>query len=510
MKRAPKALFSFPSSFFSLGRTVYWIVLLHIHLPLNLMVTLADAHSSLIRLSLLSAVASGLLQAQAPIGVLISEQSRTAFSVQGAGARAQGMGGAFIAVADDATAVSFNPAGLAQLRKPEVSFVGRGFSRRVSFEDFETTTRGRQLAVSDSLSSNRRFDPLFISAALPLRLSGRNLVFQISAQRAFALGENSSRDLQESSQDSPPLPTRRLRQSINQSGEIDLYSLATSYEVSERILLGITYNQWRGNWNLSSTGSKTTGTVTTFVNFVQQNKLDGDNFNLGLIWRWPTWSLGLVHRTPFHADYTFSSTLETNLNSTSLRGDPSTNVGVHWPSSSGIGFAWRPRERWLITADFSETYWSAAKYMTPIGRLNGQNFFDLDKSGRTPNATRFNLGMERLFLRASGAIIPLRCGFSREPQPVVDRITGEQRVIFGLSAGTGFKRGNTTLDLAYRYGWGKRRASQFLEVDQILSRTPPTSLGTERIIEQRLDISFIYQFDRQPVERILRKLFVGN
>ena len=42
-----------------------------------------------------------------------------------------GLGGAFIAVADDATAVSFNPAGLAQLLKPEASFVGRGFRRRI-------------------------------------------------------------------------------------------------------------------------------------------------------------------------------------------------------------------------------------------------------------------------------------------------------------------------------------------------------------------------------------------
>ena len=40
----------------------------------------------------------------------------------GSGARAMGMGGAFIAVADDATAASWNPAGLTQLKRPEISF----------------------------------------------------------------------------------------------------------------------------------------------------------------------------------------------------------------------------------------------------------------------------------------------------------------------------------------------------------------------------------------------------
>ena len=42
----------------------------------------------------------------------------------GSGARALGMGGAFIGVADDATAASWNPGGLIQLETPEISIVG--------------------------------------------------------------------------------------------------------------------------------------------------------------------------------------------------------------------------------------------------------------------------------------------------------------------------------------------------------------------------------------------------
>jgi hypothetical protein len=61
------------------------------------------------------------------------EQSRTAFTVQGDGARAMGTGGAFIAVADDSTAVSYNPAGLAQLLKSEGSLVVQGMSKDLSF-----------------------------------------------------------------------------------------------------------------------------------------------------------------------------------------------------------------------------------------------------------------------------------------------------------------------------------------------------------------------------------------
>ena len=56
----------------------------------------------------------------------------------GSGARAIGMGGAFIGVADDATAASWNPAGLIQLERPELSVVGAYTSRR---EEFSSDTR---------------------------------------------------------------------------------------------------------------------------------------------------------------------------------------------------------------------------------------------------------------------------------------------------------------------------------------------------------------------------------
>ena len=47
----------------------------------------------------------------------------------GSGARAMSKGNAFIAVADDATAASWNPGGLTQLQEPEWSFAVEFISR---------------------------------------------------------------------------------------------------------------------------------------------------------------------------------------------------------------------------------------------------------------------------------------------------------------------------------------------------------------------------------------------
>lgn len=62
-----------------------------------------------------------LAAALAAFGPVRAEEPGAAFLTLGQGARAQGLSGAFTAVADDATALAWNPAGLAQLSGREVS-----------------------------------------------------------------------------------------------------------------------------------------------------------------------------------------------------------------------------------------------------------------------------------------------------------------------------------------------------------------------------------------------------
>src|SRR5215813_3237443 len=57
----------------------------------------------------------------------IESLSGLQFNFGNPGARSLGMGGAFLGLADDASAAEANPAGLTILRKPEVSIEGRNF-----------------------------------------------------------------------------------------------------------------------------------------------------------------------------------------------------------------------------------------------------------------------------------------------------------------------------------------------------------------------------------------------
>ncbi|MGB5658326.1 MAG: UPF0164 family protein [Thermoanaerobaculia bacterium] len=85
-----------------------------------------------------------------PPGALANEPAQLIFtphfSLANPGARSPGLGGAFTALADDATAALANPAGLDQLAEPEVSVEGRQRSATAR------RSRGRIVAQTRELS----------------------------------------------------------------------------------------------------------------------------------------------------------------------------------------------------------------------------------------------------------------------------------------------------------------------------------------------------------------------
>lgn len=96
----------------------------------------------------------------------------------GSGARALGLSGAFTAVADDATAASWNPAGLIQLERAEASFV-----YRFSSESHGHTSSDENYRVGNDDFSTYALN--YLSAVLPFRLRDRNLVFSANYQEAY-------------------------------------------------------------------------------------------------------------------------------------------------------------------------------------------------------------------------------------------------------------------------------------------------------------------------------------
>lgn len=111
----------------------------------------------------------------------------------GSGARALGQAGAFTAVADDATAASWNPAGLTQLETPEVSVVYR-FSAR---EDSHSSSDS-DLSVGRDRYSSQELN--YASAVYPFLLNGRNAVVSLNYQEAYDFTQTFTADFRGASE----------------------------------------------------------------------------------------------------------------------------------------------------------------------------------------------------------------------------------------------------------------------------------------------------------------------
>jgi len=95
----------------------------------------------------------------------IESLSGLQFNFGNPGARSLGMGGAFLGLADDASAAEANPAGLTILRKPEVSIEGRNYLEE---QLFTTTGTFPDLTRTAFNHYSRRAELTFASAVYPI------------------------------------------------------------------------------------------------------------------------------------------------------------------------------------------------------------------------------------------------------------------------------------------------------------------------------------------------------
>lgn len=96
----------------------------------------------------------------------IESLSGLQFNFGNPGARSLGMGGAFLGLADDASAAEANPAGLTILRKPEITIEGRNYQEQQVFTTSGTFPDLQRTAFSHY---SQRIDATFASVVYPTK-----------------------------------------------------------------------------------------------------------------------------------------------------------------------------------------------------------------------------------------------------------------------------------------------------------------------------------------------------
>ena len=447
-----------------------------------------------------------------PFGVIIAEQARASFTLRGAGARAAGMGGAFTGVADDATAASFNPAGLAQLWVPEISVVYSGERLEDEYKSFVSFGETPPLRLTDSSDSFRRDGWNFVSATLPFELAGKHWAVQLSQQQMVNFDYDAVFQFFGDEADGA---TRlvSITQSSQQSGSIKARTASLAIELNQRTLVGLAYNRWDGDWNFTSGNSRTAVNAPedeTFFAYTQTSRLRGHNLDLGLLLRYSHVNIGVRYRRSFEAKYAFSGETASNvpLSVTSL---PPIDTGLHWPSSLNIGLDLKLSDRWLAAIDWGRTDWK--EFTFDPGDKTQIGFFDLLGRENTLAGvtTDWRIGSEYLFFRG-GLVIPVRVGLFREPSPSRDLVTRERLVRRGYSLGAGLKWQGVAADLTLsRTRAGAAQVSRFFMPGTLdTSNLVFNSVGRLSKRETTIVASLIVQVpDESWLSRTLRKIFVA-
>ncbi|MGA1874044.1 MAG: OmpP1/FadL family transporter [bacterium] len=413
----------------------------------------------------------------------------------GSGARAQGMGGAFIAVADDATAASWNPGGLGQLQKPELSIVGRYFFRSEKYNDY---VLHQEACDMSSLDLN------YLSAAYAKTLWRRNVFFSLNYQKLFDF----SRELKlvvpfEDPLDPDDGGLSETEQHIrfHQDGSLYTLSPALAVEIKPGLYLGLAYNVWsdhitgRSRWKAGIEIVDSYGPYEASLKF---NNFQGESLTLGFLWKVSRqFHMGGVYKAPFQAGLDGEYSIVSKTAGGNLVTDLwKASYEIDFPAAYGLGFSYQISDSWILAGDVTRTEWQDyiisetspyqeevgpfAKYIRdPNGSIVG--YYIPEKK---PTYT-VRLGVEYTKI-LDKVIIPFRFGVFYDPEPSV----GSPQDFYGVSFGCGVViNSRIAIDTAYQYRFGREISGNELGFESAI----PTAMKGE-IHQHSFLSSLIYYF----------------
>jgi long-subunit fatty acid transport protein len=396
----------------------------------------------------------------------------SSFNPVGSGARAMGMGGSFIAMADDATAASWNPSALIQLRKAEVALV---YSHTSLDEDLIFSEQAQ--ANGEQTASSHDLNYLAFSAPCSADTCGKNMVFSINYQRLYDLSRNWNIAFNE------PTENNDIDFRFKQQGGLYAIGAAYAVQITDDLTLGVTFNFWDDFQSSNEWHSDYLETVQSFGEIALTNTsmiddsydFSGQNINVGLLWNVfqkneSKLVLGVVYKTEMDADLrkpTSFSTVQVvpefpDFNSSFSGGPDATDFTLTMPSSLGVGLAYQWSDKLTTSIDIYKTDWSSFKLTDDSGASFSPLSLKSSDTVTIKDTVQIRVGGEyRIICQDMGVnyIIPIRAGFFIDPAAA----DNASENTYGVSVGTGIAYDTWVFDVAYQYRWGTDLGKSYLQ-----------------------------------------------
>jgi long-chain fatty acid transport protein len=280
------------------------------------------------------------------IGTGIPEVLALGFRNPDQGAAATAQGNAFVAQADDATAVYYNPAGLTQIQGTEIANGGDLF-----FPDNQLKGAGSGAEMHTISLTPHMYATTDFGMKSPWRFGiGVNVPFGNEAVYS------SSGPFQD-------IVTKADLQVINIQPTV-------AYQFNEHLSLGAGLNVYDAYTELNN---HVAGVPDGHFHF------DGDGVSFGatagLLWKiTPQHSVGVVYRSPFTAN--FRGPVEVKIPAFDVAGSHDALGSINFPQTVAAGYAFRPVPKLKLEADIEWTDWQTLNQLTlhaPGSMANGES-----------------------------------------------------------------------------------------------------------------------------------------
>jgi long-subunit fatty acid transport protein len=392
------------------------------------------------------------------------------YSFLGGGARARAMGGAFTGIADDASALTWNPAGLIQVDKTQASISGVYLPLQLKTTLTYATNPGHNI---NSKFTDDKMKPSFASFVAPIRIKGHPFMASVTynSKQDQINVENSVADLYFAAIAQQTTfvgeATQESKRTI--TGGLDAISLGFGTGLYGDLALGGAVNIYTGSTESTHRadftkvlpfyyGSSLFDSIQFHSASTVLDKADskGFNFTASLFYHKDKLRAGLAVKTPFQlvsnhdllrADTMYNKSVQTEGQGVPVAITPSLYRGktkIDIPTDISIGISYQVTPNLLLAGDVEYANYSKSKYfvraevdsqmhLTSQDSINtftlpGSVYFFVPYQGSTynsagelnevynafdlklDNSTQFRFGGEYT-LKTSVGIIPIRAGF---------------------------------------------------------------------------------------------------
>lgn len=396
-----------------------------------------------------------------------------AYEWGGLGTRAQSMGGAFIGLANDWTAIYWNPAGLAQLE-------GNGWGIDFlsphpiikdgnSLSNLLPTNMETKYRIDTFAQYNGQEPTKFNKDEVRYHFYNPNGLGGYWRVKDFTIGAGIYTPVAYyfDWEDTISYGSGTINAELYQRLVLSCFNISVAKEVHPKFSLGMAFELIWGSIDYDADKTVSNSGISDYT-WDQESKSEGTGFEgiFGVLFKLTDeLSLGGVYRTGSTVE--LEGEADTHLSLTGLLESSDFTQKFPYPSTWGLGLAYKPKPNLTLTCDWQRTNWSEFKIDVNYER-EGSALTDKDYSADWKDSNRFRFGLEYKPIKNWA----LRAGYFFDESPLPDKSVSFSNVAdvdrHNILLGVGYQwKNNWQLDFLYAYAWGERTANNVVYEQRI-------------------------------------------